>query len=363
LSLDDLFAEAERQLTICNACRYCEGYCAVFPAIEQRTVLAGGDLTHLANLCHDCRDCFYACMYAPPHEFGVNPPAILGQIRRATYGSYIRRPGWLARRGLAGAAIGVGAVIVALVALTEGIGALWAPTHPPGSPYGVIPYPALLVTAALPSAWGIAVMLRAAGRYWHDTHGPLRDLAHPAALARALAYAARLRYLHGGGQECSYPQDVPSPIRRRLHAATFYGFAACFAATVSAAVMQDFLGLPPPYPLVSAPVILGTGGGIAMVAGCAGLIVLKRRSDPAAAAPDSATADYGLLVALAALASTGLLTLLLRATSAFGLVLVIHLTTIAVCIGIAPYTKFVHFMYRFLAIVHDNLEVTSRPSR
>ena len=33
----DLLAEAERQLDICNACRYCEGYCAVFPALERRT--------------------------------------------------------------------------------------------------------------------------------------------------------------------------------------------------------------------------------------------------------------------------------------------------------------------------------------
>ena len=32
----DLFAEANRQLVICNACRYCEGLCPVFRAIETR---------------------------------------------------------------------------------------------------------------------------------------------------------------------------------------------------------------------------------------------------------------------------------------------------------------------------------------
>jgi citrate/tricarballylate utilization protein len=358
MSMDDLFAEAQRQLTICNSCRYCEGYCAVFPAVERHTVISAADLTHLANLCHDCRACYYACMYAPPHEFGVNPPAVLGEIRRVTYDTYVKRPGlpaWLAGRGLAAAVIGVGAAIVALVALTEGIGALWAPRHPPGSPYGVISYPALLVTVALPSAWSIGLMLRAAGRYWHDTHGPLRELADPRALLRALAYAASLRYLRGGGEDCSYPQDIPSPIRRRLHAATFYGFAACFASTVSAAVMQDLLGVPPPYPPLSAPVILGTGGGIAIMVGCSGLIVLKRRSDPAPGTRAMAVADYGLLVALEALAGTGILTLLLRTTSAFSLILIIHLTTIVICIAVAPYTKFVHFIYRFLAIVHENL--------
>jgi citrate/tricarballylate utilization protein len=68
-----------------------------------------------------------------------------------------------------------------------------------------------------------------------------------------------------------------------------------------------------------------------------------------------AVADYGLLVALEALAGTGILTLLLRTTSAFSLILIIHLTTIVICIAVAPYTKFVHFIYRFLAIVHENL--------
>ncbi len=97
-TMDELFAEAERQLNICNACRYCEGYCAVFPALERRTVLETGDITHLANLCHDCRACYYACMYAPPHEFALNPPEILAEARLATYEAYLRPrhlPAWL----------------------------------------------------------------------------------------------------------------------------------------------------------------------------------------------------------------------------------------------------------------------------
>ena len=68
----DLLKDGERQMMICNACRYCEGYCAVFPAMEQRRIFTKADLLYLANLCFDCRDCYYACQYAPPHEFGVN---------------------------------------------------------------------------------------------------------------------------------------------------------------------------------------------------------------------------------------------------------------------------------------------------
>lgn len=366
MSLDELFLEAERQLTICNSCRYCEGYCAVFPALERRNLLDGGDITQLANLCHDCRACFHACMYAPPHEFAVNPPAILSEVRNATYDKYVPHlglPGWLrGRGGLAVAAVGVTAVILVLVGLTEGINALWRGGPGAASPYALISYPALLVTVLLPCVWSVVVMVRAAGRYWHDVHGPLRDLADVTAVRRALRYAAELRYLRGGGADCYYPDADPSPLRRRLHAATFYGFTACLGATVAAGIMQDILGIQPPYPPLSVPVILGTAGGLGMIVGCTGLTVLKRRADPALADPDLVVKDYGLLVALDLLAVTGMLTLLLRATPVFGIVLLVHLATIVVCFGIAPHTKFVHFVYRFLAIVRDNIETDGHRS-
>src|SRR3984885_13079176 len=92
---DDLFAEAERQLNICNSCRYCEGYCAVFPALERRTVLETGDITQLASVCHDCRDCFQDCMYAPPHEVAVDLPATTTAVRHASCCRYLPSPGWL----------------------------------------------------------------------------------------------------------------------------------------------------------------------------------------------------------------------------------------------------------------------------
>ena len=52
--------------------------------------------------------------------------------------------------------------------------------------------------------------------------------------ARAVADAATLRYLDGGGEGCTYPDDEPSFARRRFHHLTFYGFVLCFAATCTA---------------------------------------------------------------------------------------------------------------------------------
>ena len=65
-------AQARRILTICNACRYCEGFCAVFPAMTRRLDFVKEDVHYLANLCHNCGACLHACQYAAPHEFDVN---------------------------------------------------------------------------------------------------------------------------------------------------------------------------------------------------------------------------------------------------------------------------------------------------
>ena len=80
--------EAERVMRFCNACRYCEGFCAVFPAMELRRIFSEQDLNYLANLCHDCRDCYYACQYAPPHEFALNVPKTLAELRLETYRTF-----------------------------------------------------------------------------------------------------------------------------------------------------------------------------------------------------------------------------------------------------------------------------------
>ena len=51
LPLTDHEQEVARQLKICNACRYCEGFCAVFPAMTRRLEFSKADIHYLANLC------------------------------------------------------------------------------------------------------------------------------------------------------------------------------------------------------------------------------------------------------------------------------------------------------------------------
>src|SRR3546814_15726065 len=77
-------AEADRIMTICNACRYCEGHCAVFPAMTLRLEFTPADVGYFANLCHGCGSCYHHCQYADPPEFAVNVPRSLAAMRLDT---------------------------------------------------------------------------------------------------------------------------------------------------------------------------------------------------------------------------------------------------------------------------------------
>ena len=112
-------------MTICNACRYCEGFCAVFPAMLQRRTFAEPDLTYLANLCHGCQGCYYACQYAPPHELEVNVPKNFALLRNETFADYAW-PAFLGRlfkaNGLVvslAVALGLALVLLATFALAD----------------------------------------------------------------------------------------------------------------------------------------------------------------------------------------------------------------------------------------------------
>jgi citrate/tricarballylate utilization protein len=360
-SLDLLVSEASRQLTICNSCRYCEGLCAVYPALERRNLFESGDVSQLANLCHDCRACYSACMYTDPHEFAVNIPVVLAEVRVHDYRRYVwpsREPrlltGWL---GVFSGSLIATLILLAAAVANAGFSGLVKGHSGAASPYDLIPYPALLALFLLPAIFSIVVLAAAGRRFWTET-GATRYPLSSRAIRRAVRYASGLRYLRGGGNDCYYPSDeVPSATRRTLHGLVAYGFLVCVVSTVSAAIMQDLLGIQPPYPIDSVPVISGTIGGIGLVVGSAALLLLKTRSSRVTSVAEMTVKDYGLLVALTFLGLSGLATLLVRDTPAFGIVLLVHLAAVMLSLASAPYSKFSHLIYRFLALVRDNLEI------
>lgn len=355
----DSVVKARFQLEICNSCRYCEGYCAVFPALERYVDVTASTVDFLANLCHDCRACLYACMYAPPHEFGIDIPRTLSQVRRHTWKTDLP---WPARKlaQMAGPGVGVTLVVataltLVLAAITAGIGQLWHARASAASPYGIISYQAILAVGAASFIYAIAVITWTSRRYWRRIRQSAGGWKSFRAWRAALSDAASLRYLRGGGVDCQYPTEDPSPLRRHLHAAVAYGFTACLAATISAGVLQDLLGDDPPYPLISVPVLLGSVGGIGLIAGSVGLLWLKRQSDPYANDEDANDQGRYFLVALLVLGLTGILTLALRTTPAFGPILLIHLSVVTGSFVLAPSSKFAHAPYRLLALVQYHL--------
>ncbi|MBV9329227.1 MAG: tricarballylate utilization 4Fe-4S protein TcuB [Chloroflexi bacterium] len=346
------------QLEVCNACRYCEGYCAVFPALERKRRFSPEDVVYLANLCHDCRACFYACMYAPPHEFGVNIPKALAEVREQTYSQYAlpKVVSNLARRNAWLLVIGgiVSLIFFGIVAALSPTG-LFTARQGPGAFYSVIPYLVMMLPALLISLYAIWVMLAGAFAFARDI-GARRNVTLRQTLSAA-SEALSLRYLRGGtAGGCFYPTERTSNARLGFHMLVFYGFISAFVATIIAAVMQDIFGLEPPYPILSPPVILGSLGGIGLIVGATGLLVLKWRSDRHPADGRSLNLDWLFLLSLNVVAITGMLLLILRETPAMGVLLVVHLATVLALYVSAPYGKFAHFLYRYAALVQNRIE-------
>ena len=360
---DDVLARASREFRLCNTCHLCLRICAVFPAVELRKTLTSGDVVYLANLCHDCRACFQICPYKAKSRFdrGIDVPAAMAEPRAQTYERFARprrlwrlligpRPLWLL--------FALTLVFFTIVAAATGDPSRIVTTHDEQQPfYDVIGYTWLLVPAMVISVYVIGVILAGVLDFWRETGGgrAFSGTAH----ARALLDVLGLRNLRGGGRGCAYPGDRVSAVRRRLHLCVFYGFLAAFVATVAAFVEQELLGIQPPYPLLSVPVLAGSAGGLAIVAGCAGFLILGTRARDRRRAEETRRLDRTFTVTLAAAAVTGLLTLVLRTTPAMGSMLILHLGVLGGLYVTFPYGKLVHAGYRYAALVRFHLESES----
>ncbi|HWS74805.1 MAG TPA: tricarballylate utilization 4Fe-4S protein TcuB [Quisquiliibacterium sp.] len=349
-------AEVARVLQVCNACRYCEGFCAVFPAMTRRLEFPKADVHFLANLCHNCGACLHACQYAPPHEFALNVPQAMARVRGQTYADYAWPPalGALYRRnGLVlslALAAGLALFLVLAVVLK---GSLW---HEPlaGDFYQVLPH-GLMVGMFAP-VFGFAVVALAMGarRFWR-AQAP--GAAPVAAVAEASRDVLRLKYLDGGhGEGCNEADDAFTLARRRMHHLTFYGFLLCFAATAVGTVWHYAFGWIAPYDFSSLPKLLGMSGGAALAIGTAGLWRLNRRRHPLQGDPAQGPMDRGFIALLFLVAVTGLVLTALRDTGALALLLAVHLGAVMALFATLPYGKFAHGVYRSAALLKWAIE-------
>lgn len=334
-------------MTVCNACRYCEGYCPVFQAMENRTAFAKGDILYLSNLCHNCGECLYACQYAPPHEFGINVPRVLAEARLASYeeycwpsfmsGAFRRSQTWMS------VALAVASMVV-----------LWAFVRSSDARsdfYAVIPHDVLV---GLFGGVGLFVALALAIGFKRASASFVVSTFRWTAFSDVLT----LRHLHASGDDCTSDVEVRTPWRRYFHHCTFYGFALCFASTTVAAIYHTIFAWPAPYAFMSLPVILGTAGGIGLVVGPLGLLAQRARRDPALGDPEQRAMDTSFIVMLLMTSVTGLLLLALRDRGSMPALLVVHLGFVLGLFLTLPYGKFVHGIYRTAALLKCSTEAS-----
>jgi citrate/tricarballylate utilization protein len=355
----ETLAEADRLMTICNACRYCEGLCAVFPAVEMRRTFSGGDLDYLAHLCHACGACFYDCQFSPPHEFNVNVPQVLAKLRSESYARYV----WpqalaplLARNGLAVACVTAASMAAFLIGLILADGPARLLEVAPEGFYGLMPHHLMVIVFGAAFLYAIAAIVFGVRAFWRQTGSGDGIGFRPSALWRSIREAGQLRYLDGGGAGCMNDDDEPTDARRLYHHFTFYGFLLCFAATSVATLYHYVVGRVAPYPWWDLPVVLGTLGGIGLVVGPIGLLRAHAARDPALRDRSDAGMDRAFTLTLLILGASGLALMVLRATPAMGILLALHLGAVFAFFLTMPYGKFMHGLYRFAALVRSAAE-------
>jgi citrate/tricarballylate utilization protein len=349
-------AEADRMLQICNACRYCEGFCAVFPAMTRRIEFTPSVVNYLANLCHNCGACLHACQYASPHEFAVNIPRVMAQVRKETYITYA----WPQSFGALYKSNGISVSIAVSLSITFFLllsvllnGSLFSgPLN--GNFYAIFSHNTLAVMFGAVFTFSLIAISIGITQFWKSISA---GVISASAAAEATHDALTLKYLGGGhGDGCNNEDDAFSLWRKRFHHFTFYGFMLCFAATSVATIYHYAFGWYAPYALSSLPVILGTLGGIGLLIGPAGLLYLNLQRNSAHGDASQKPMDRAFIVLLFLISASGLLLLAYRDTAAMATLLTVHLGFVMGFFLTMPYGKFAHGLYRVAALLKNSIE-------
>ena len=348
--------EVARIMQICNACRYCEGFCAVFPAMTRRIDFASADVHYLANLCHNCGACLHACQYAPPHDFAVNVPLAMARVRKETYIQYAwpKMMGELYKINGVAVALSTSVSLMVFLFLALALNGRYFGGVLDGNFYAVFPHNTLALIFGSVFAFVILAIAIGVTRFWQEispgkaSAGAATETAHD---------VLSMKYLGGGhGEGCNNADDAFSLWRKRFHHFTFYGFMLCFAATSVATIYHYFLDLHAPYALNSLPVILGTLGGVGLVIGPVGLLYLNLQRDPAHGDQSQKPMDRAFILLLLLISISGLGLLAYRNTVFMSIWLVIHLGFVMGLFLTMPYGKFAHGIYRTAALLKNAIE-------
>ncbi len=335
---EKLIEDAKKQLTICNACRYCEGYCAVWDAIEFKSVLNTDYIYHLANLCHDCRDCFYACPYnEPEHEFKLNIPKILGDVRSETYISYVKpkfmqfalqRPTLFTMISSAIAIV----IVVLYASLLFGFSKFSTLSMTTIMPASLFERATVLLYFYLMVMWsweGIS--------YWSkiSEKGHLTFVG----LLRGLYDVVLHTNFRGGGTGCKVPEQNNRYFRLTSHTLVFFGFLVALIAISFYPNIYGYTG------------ILYLIGSFALSTGTVGLFYIHLVDKRSSRSEKQSSMDYPFTFLLFIVGITGIIIPISTDKSWFNWNFLIHDALIMVVFLIAPFSKFMHPVFRFVSLI------------
>lgn len=359
--------EAERVLRVCSACMYCDGFCAVFPAIAGRSAFSLADIAHLANLCHACRGCWYACQYAPPHPFAVNLPQTLAATRLETYAAFSRPrvlAGAFARNGTTVAAIVGSTTLAALTTVLLAVPGddLFAVHTGEGAFYRVIPWGLMSAAAGLSLLWAGVAIGASTRAFWRAIGPTVKSATMRRAVVPAVRDIVTLENL-GEPPGCNDVGEKFSRERRISHHVLVVGVLLSLVSTLSAGIWHHVFEVEAPYAFTSLPVIAGTVGGVLILGATAGLLAVETRVDRAPVAAPEARLNVVFLVLLALVAATGLAVLALRGTALMGLTLTLHLGVVTGFFLALPASKLLHAPFRAAALFRAAIDRLVSPPR
>ncbi|WP_251821032.1 citrate utilization protein B [Campylobacter jejuni] len=243
------------------------------------------DMDYLANLCHQCSECFYDCQYAPPHEFNVLIPKQFAALRQYSYEKYAF-PNFL---GLAFRKNAVLTSIVLILCLFLDFGArvLMRVKMLKGI-FAIVSYDYMVSIFVTVSLLVLLALVGSVAKFYHAIE--IKNLNFTVFI-KSLKDALSFKYLGGHKNEgCTYPNEKRSNIRKIFHHFSAYGFL--FYSNFFRGFYHHFLNLVAPYDFTQLPKIFGSLGGIMLCIGTLGLFVLKSVADKNIVDSQSMGMDY-----------------------------------------------------------------------
>jgi quinone-modifying oxidoreductase subunit QmoC len=338
----------------CFQCATCSVVCSLSPKDNafprKEMVMANwGQKENLLSdpdvwLCHGCTDCNTYC------PRGAKPADVLSAVRSYIVeffafpkfmGSYLRQPKYLIPLLLI-------PFIILFAILYVNLGGDFSQLN-----YGTIIFARFFPHGILEIFFigGNVMIFSFAGiglyRYWQNLNSVV-PINKSKGFTRAFVKTSVEILTHKNFRTCS-----TNSTRFWGHILIFYGFIGAMGTAGLALIADLFFDMPAPIPLFHPIKILGNLSGLSMLIGSL-LVVIKRLNTKERLGSNTYN-DWLLVLFILGVATTGLLTEIMRLTSTPFIAYntyYIHLVFIFFLLWYAPYSKLAHMFYRTLALVY-----------